>query len=215
MTDSTSVGEVTPPAGKPGPAGRRNFGTRVFMVVALLVVVFGVIFSNRFGVDPTLIDSPLIGTEIRDLTLPFMEFDGEFSLEDARGDVLVVNFWASWCLPCRSEHPALLAAASEFADVDVRFIGILTQDDPANGTDFLDELGRGTPYTYVWDERSRAALQFGTLGVPETFFIDRGGVITGKVSGPINQALLSSVITDLLLGRTVGEITTGEVQNRE
>lgn len=193
---------------------RSSFGTRLFLVVAVLVVVLGVVFSTRFGTDPTLVDSPLIGTTMREVTLPLLEGDGEVALHDARGDILVINFWASWCLPCRSEHPALLASAREFADVDVRFIGVLSQDRRSSGIAFLDDLGRGDPFTYVWDERSRAALAFGTLGLPETFFIDRNGVIAAKITGPVTQDLLVNTINELLLGRSVGEIKTGEVQNR-
>jgi cytochrome c biogenesis protein CcmG/thiol:disulfide interchange protein DsbE len=195
-------------------ARRSKLGVRVFLVVAVLFVVFGVIFSTRFGTDPTLVDSPLIGTQMREVTLPLLEHDGEVGLHDQRGDILVVNFWASWCLPCRSEHPALVFAASEFAEVDVRFIGVLSQDARSNGIAFLDELGRGEPFTYAWDERSRAALAFGTLGLPETFFIDRDGVIAAKITGPVSRDLLVNTINELLLGRSVGEIKTGEVENR-
>lgn len=198
----------------PHPTTTSNVGTRLFLAVALLVVVSGVIFSTRFGTDPTIVDSPLIGTQMRDVTLPLLEEEAEVSLLQLQGDVLVINFWASWCLPCRSEHPALVAAARDFAEFDVRFVGILSQDSPSNGIAFLDELGRAEPFTYVWDQRSRAALAFGTLGLPETFFIDRNGVIAAKITGPITRELLASTINELLLGRSVGEIKTGEVENR-
>jgi cytochrome c biogenesis protein CcmG/thiol:disulfide interchange protein DsbE len=193
---------------------RSSVGTRAFIGVAFLVVVLGIVFSTRFGEDPSLVESPLIGTEMRAVTVPLLERDGEVALHEHRGDILVVNFWASWCLPCRSEHPALVSAAAEFADVDVRFVGVLSQDSRSAGIGFLDELGRGEPFTYVWDDRSRAALAFGTLGLPETFFIDRNGVIAAKITGPATRELLVATINELLLGRTVGEIKTGEVQNR-
>lgn len=195
-------------------APRSSLGTRVFVVVAVIVVVFGVIFSARFGEDPSLVESPLIGTQMREVTVPLLEADGVVSLHEGRGDILVINFWASWCLPCRSEHPALVATAAEFAEVDVRFVGVLSQDSQRAGIDFLDELGRGEPFTYAWDNRSRAALAFGTLGLPETFFVDRNGIIAAKITGPVTRDLLVSTINELLLGRSVGEIKTGEVQNR-
>ena len=194
------------------PSG--SVGTRIFIGVAFLVVVLGIVFSTRFGEDPSLVASPLIGTEMRPVTLPLLEADGEFALHENRGDILVVNFWASWCLPCRSEHPALVSAAAEFAGVDVHFVGVLSQDSRGAGIAFLDELGRGEPFTYVWDDRSRAALAFGTLGLPETFFIDRDGVIAAKITGPVTRDLLVGTINELLLGRSVGEIKTGEVENR-
>ena len=210
LTDTPVDGPAAPPR-----RGRSNVGTRIFLVVAVLVVVFGVIFSNRFGSDPTLIDSPVIGTPMSEVTLPLLEFDGEVALYEAKGDILVVNFWASWCLACRSEHDALVAAAADFEELDVRFVGVLSQDGPARGIAFLDELGRGEAFEYLWDDRSRAALAFGTLGLPETFFVDRDGVIVAKVSGPVNESLLVNTINELLLGRSVGVIRTGEVENRE
>ncbi len=108
-------------------APRSPLGMRVFVVVAVVVVIFGVIFSSRFGVDPSLVESPLIGTQMREVTVPLLESDGAVALHEGRGDILVINFWASWCLPCRSEHPALVATAAEFAAVDVRFVGVLSQ----------------------------------------------------------------------------------------
>lgn len=209
MTDHADLAEVTP-ARNTGS----TLGVRLFLVVSVVVVVLGVIFSTRFGEDPALVESPLIGTQMRDVTIPLLDTDGRVALHEARGDILVINFWASWCLPCRSEHPALVATAAEFADVDVRFVGILSQDSRSAGIAFLDELGRGDPFIYAFDERSRAALAFGTLGLPETFFVDRDGVIAAKITGPITRDLLVGTINELLLGRSVGEIRTGEVENR-
>ena len=213
--DDNTTAETDGDAPKqPVHSKRSNIGSRIFILVAVMVVVFGVVLSSRFGTNPNLIDSPIIGTRMPEVTLPLMEAEGEVVLDDQQGDILVINFWASWCLPCRSENPALISAAAAFDDVDVRFIGVLSQDSPGNGTAFLDELGRGEPYTYAWDDRSRAALAFGTLGLPETFFVSREGVIVAKVTGPINEPLLVNTINELLLGRTVGVIKTGEVENR-
>lgn len=208
----TDVQEPTPTEEEVMPPS--SLGTRLFVAVAIVVVVFGVIFSTRFGEDPSLVESPLIGTQMREVTVPLLETDGVVALHEGRGDILVINFWASWCLPCRSEHPALVSTAAEFAEVDVRFIGVLSQDSQRAGIGFLDELGRGEPFTYAWDNRSRAALAFGTLGLPETFFVDRDGVIAAKITGPVTRDLLVSTINELLLGRSVGEIKTGEVENR-
>ena len=184
--------------------------------VGLLAVVLGVVFASRFGVDPQLTPSPLIGEPVPDLTLPYLEFDDDFSFSELEGEVAVVNFWASWCLACRDEHQALLDAAAAYQDLGVTFVGVLVQDSVDNGLDFLAELGRGEPYVYVDDPDSRASLEFGLLGVPETFFVDRDGTIVGKVSGPVNAPLITATLDAILLGRAddLGVVKTGEVENR-
>jgi cytochrome c biogenesis protein CcmG/thiol:disulfide interchange protein DsbE len=174
----------------------------VVVVVGVAVVTLGVVFSSRFGTDPTLTASPLIGQPSPELSLPYLEIESNFDFSQLDGDVAVVNFWASWCLSCRTEHDVLLAAASDYADLGVRFVGVMVQDQPGNGSDFLDELGRGEPYVY--------------LGVPETFFIDRDGTIVAKVSGPVDGPILAGTLDAILLGRAedLGVVKTGEVENR-
>lgn len=188
----------------------------VLVVVGVAVVLLGVVFSSRFGTDPTLTASPLIGQPSPDLNLPYLEIESEFDFTQLDGDVAVVNFWASWCLACRSEHEVLLRAASDYADLGVTFVGVMVQDQPGNGTGFLDELGRGEPYVYLDDDRSLASLEFGVLGVPETFFIDRDGTIVAKVSGPVDGPILAGTLDAILLGRAgdLGVVKTGEVENR-
>jgi len=198
---------------------RTRSGTLMFWFViaaAAAVVVLGVVFAGRFGSDPTLAPSPLIGTQVPDITIPYLEFDERLDLRDLEGDIVVINFWASWCLSCRAEHEALLSVAAEYADFDVSFVGVLYQDTVANGLDFLAALGRGDPYLYVEDADSRAALEFGVLGLPETFFVDRSGTIVGKVSGPVSRGLLDATLQALVLGQSIdNQVTTGEVENRD
>ena len=188
----------------------------VVVGVGIVTIVLGVVFSQRFGTDPTLTASPLIGQPAPAISLPLLEDDGELAFADLEGDVVVVNFWASWCLNCRVEHETLVEAARQYEALDVTFVGAMVQDQPDNGAAFLDELGRSPETIYVDDERSRASLEFGLLGVPETFFIDRDGTIVAKVSGPVNGGLLTATLDAILLGEAadLGEVTTGEVENR-
>ncbi len=188
----------------------------IVVAVGVIVIVLGVVFTSRFGTDPSLTASPLIGQPAPELSLPYLEVDGDFDFASLDGRVAVVNFWASWCLACRDEHETLLQAAAEYADLDVTFVGVMVQDQPGNGSRFLDQLGRGDPYVYVDDDRSRASLEYGVLGVPETFFVDRNGVIVAKVSGPVNGALLAGTLDAIILGQAddLGVVKTGEVENR-
>lgn len=179
----------------------RKTWVRVAGIVATVALVAWV-FGGRFGTDPRLVDSPLIGQPIPDLTLNYLEQEGALTFSDLKGQILVVNFWASWCFPCRLEHPALTSAASAYADQGVHFIGISYQDKAAAATKFLDELGRGVNYSYVVDDDSRATVELGVFGVPETFFVDANGIIQGRVQGQVTAVILGNAIEDLLAGRT-------------
>jgi cytochrome c biogenesis protein CcmG/thiol:disulfide interchange protein DsbE len=192
-------------------------GSRMVWVViagGLLFVVMAVIFAGRFGTDPGISSSPLIGQPAPNSEIALMDGSGVVSVDDFEGDVRVVNYWASWCLGCRTEHEALTQAASDYADLGVTFIAINYQDSPGNAEAFLDELGRSDVTVYTVDENSRTAFEWGVLGLPETFFVDRHGIVVGKVSGPVSYGLLSRTIDQIILGESVGDIETGDVENR-
>jgi cytochrome c biogenesis protein CcmG/thiol:disulfide interchange protein DsbE len=210
---------VTEPPTAPTPARPRVRWARwAALVAALVVVALGVVAASRFGTDPTLVDSPLIGQPAPTPTLPYLGQhgevgqEGELPLASLTGQVLVVNFWASWCVPCREEHAALTAAANAYRDAGVRFVGVLYQDEPDGARAFLDELGWGEGYHYVTDSGSRAAVDFGVFGAPETFFIDSQGRIVAKITGPSTVDLLARTLDQILAGQTPESAQTGEVQ---
>lgn len=188
----------------------------VWLVIAAGVafIALGLVFAGRFGTDPGISSSPLIGNPAPTSPVALMESDGEVSMTDLTGDIVVVNFWASWCLGCRDEHDALLRAADDYAQFDTTFVAINYQDDAERADAFLDELGRSEVTIYAIDEGSATAFEWGVLGLPETFFVDRDGIVVGKVSGPVSYGLLSRTIEQILLGEVIGDITTGEVENR-
>ncbi|PXY25379.1 TlpA family protein disulfide reductase [Prauserella muralis] len=198
-------------------SGRSRQWRRVrWIALAVVVVAVGVgaIFGSRLGKDPTLVDSPLIGKPAPAANLPNLEGDGAVSLADLRGQIVVVNFWASWCVACREEHPALVSAANNYRAAGVVFVGVNYQDQRGAAIRFLDEMGRGDPsaYRYVTDPGSKLALDFGVFGVPETFFIDRAGTVVGKIAGPSSYQLLSTSLDEVLAGRTPRSRTEGSVQ---
>lgn len=186
--------------------------TAALVIVAAIGV--GAVFGSRLGADPALVDSPLIGQPAPTQRLPYLEGEGALSLADLRGRVTVVNFWASWCLACRAEHPALLVAASAYRDKGVVFVGVNHQDKRSSAVGFLDELGRGDSgcYRYVTDPGSTLALDFGVFGLPETFFLDERGTIVAKITGESDFAVLAGTLDSILAGQRPGARTVGPVQ---
>lgn len=186
----------------PAPQRRRRHWLRWAAVLAVVItVVTGALFGARLGRDATLVATPLIGRPAPGRVVPLLERTGTMSLADLRGDIVVVNFWASWCVACRQEHPALIAAASAYKDARVRFVGVDFQDTPTAATGFLDEMGRGgRNYSFVSDPGSRLAIDFGVFGVPETFFIDRRGRIAAKITGAATFRLVAGVLDKMVSG---------------
>lgn len=192
---------------------RSGFYLRLTAAVAIVgTLVLAVALASRFGVDPTLVASPLIGEPAPEAVLPRLDGEGELDLAELRGQVVVINFWASWCVACTAEHDDLVATASAFQERGVVFVGVVYQDNPVNAMTFLDELGWGENYEYVFDPSSRVAISFGVFGVPETFFIDSEGVVVGKITGESNATLLGSTLDQILAGERPGEHTAGTVQ---
>jgi cytochrome c biogenesis protein CcmG, thiol:disulfide interchange protein DsbE len=147
--------------------------------------------------DPKYIASPLPGKPAPLFTLNTMDGDQTISLEQLRGKVVVLNFWASWCLPCRAEHPVLAAAAEAYKARGVEFYGVLYQDSPENGREWLKAMG-GQNYLTLIDPGSRVAIDFGLSGVPETFVVDQNGGVARKIWGPVLPAPSGTITPEAL-----------------
>jgi cytochrome c biogenesis protein CcmG/thiol:disulfide interchange protein DsbE len=128
--------------------------------------------------------------------LPYLEGDGTVDLADLRGQVVVVNFWASWCLACRDEHPALDAAWDRYRDRGVVFVGVLFEDTVGDGLAFAGELE--TDWPLVQDPGSGTAIAYGVFGVPETFVISPDGSVAAKLVGAVDYTWLTREIDDAL-----------------
>lgn len=176
-------------------------------------IIVALAFTTRFGSDPNLVTSPLIGRPAPDLTLPLLDSDGDLRLGDHRGEIVVVNFFASWCLQCRDEHDDLVATANAFAGSGVTFIQVVYQDQAADARSFLDELGWSEATIYAEDPGSRAAIAFGVFGVPETYFVSPEGTVVGKIQGESNAVLLGETIDKIRRGEAPGSQVVGEVQS--
>lgn len=169
------------------------------IAAGLAIVIAGIAFAGSLGTDPTLVDSAIVGEPAPEVAMGAFEGSGTVRTTDYAGDIVVVNFWASWCAGCRVEHDALLAASDDYHDFGVTFLGINSQDQPGPAEAFLDEHGRGAHYEYAVDDGSRAAFAYGVHGMPETFFIDREGIVVATVVGPVTYELLAGTIETILV----------------
>jgi cytochrome c biogenesis protein CcmG/thiol:disulfide interchange protein DsbE len=169
-------------------------------LVLVPVCAFAVLLASGLGRDPAELPSELIGTSAPAASLPTLDGEGTIDLAGFRGDVVVVNFWASWCVECFEEHPALVAAWERYRDRGVVFVGVDFEDTPAAAAAYAAEQGGDWPL--VTDPGSRAAIDFGVFGVPETFVIAPDGTITAKRVGPVDFAWLSAEIDRALRGAT-------------
>lgn len=136
------------------------------------------------GLNPREVPSPFIGKPAPAFKLPQLNDAGRMlSPEDLKGRVWVLNVWASWCAPCRDEHPLLVALSREQL---VPIVGLNYKDDPRAAQEWLLRLG--DPYTATAVDRDgRAGIDWGVYGVPETFVIDQAGTVRHKHVGPLTQ----------------------------
>lgn len=157
--------------------------------------------------DPRLIPSPLVGLPAPGFELPVMamattpageDVTGEVvRLSDHKGEVVVVNFFASWCVPCRLEHAGLTRTARRYADRGVQFYGIVYQDTPAAIRSYIRQLG-GQSYPSLLDPDQRMAIDWGLAGVPETFFVGKDGTVRKKIFSAVTEQELVAEIEALL-----------------
>ena len=178
--------------------------------VVVLSVGLALIFATRFGEDPGLVPSPLLGRPAPLLDLPLLDGSGTFDAASLRDKVVVVNFFASWCAPCREEQPDLAAAANAFAERGVVIVEIAYQDQAASAFEFLDEFGRSDAAVYLADPGSRAAIAYGVFGIPETFFIAADGTVVGKAIGATDALTLGTTIDAVLRGERPGQDVLGD-----
>lgn len=156
----------------------------LYLLPVLLVAVLLAIFWRGLDPkrDPSALPSALIGKPAPALELPALQEGGApLSLAALKGQPVAINFFASWCLPCRAEHPLLGKIAEEYG---IAVIGIAYKDKPEDARRYLADLGN--PYAAIGtDESGRAGIEFGLTGVPETYVIDRDGIVRYRLAGPI------------------------------
>ena len=141
-----------------------------------------------------------VGQPAPDLTLPVLDAEEELTLSDYRGKPVVLNVWASWCPPCRIELPLLERGSNQYADAGVQFIGLHIQDTEAAALSTVRRFG--LTYPNVRDARGLSAVDWGVVGLPVTFFIDRDGFVVRRAVGALTSEKLAVAVEDLIANTT-------------
>ena len=169
-------------------------------VVALIDLLAWASISSNGNPGGLAVNSDYFEAEVDASTA--REFDlqliggGTLKLSDLKGKVVLVDFWASWCPPCRAEAPVLSKVYREFQGQPVEFVGVAIWDNVGDSEVFLQQ--EGVTYPSGFDGEGVIAIDYGVRGIPEKYFIGRDGVFAKKLTGPLTETVLRDTISELL-----------------
>ena len=182
--------------------GWRRWSLPLWAVPVLALLYWGL------GQDQRRLPSALEGREAPAFRLANLyDPSDSLSLDDLEDKVVVLNYWASWCIPCISEHPVLVQLREHYDPDEVALVGVLFQDAPENGKRFIEELGGEWPL--VLDPGSRTAIEYGVYGVPETYFIGADGIVALRHDLAVTWDLVTRTVDSLLVARRAGASGAG------
>lgn len=164
---------------------------------AILIFGSGWLWVSRLPVDASPdvnTPQPAVDHPAPDFSLIRFDTGEKVSLNDLRGKPVILNFWATWCGPCRAEMPALQAAYERYGD-DLLVVGVDQGEEGAVVGPFLEEFGIGFPI--LLDGDMAVGREYRIMGLPTTFFLDSQGIIRGVHAGQINSAILAEGIVDI------------------
>ena len=176
----------------------RAFAATLGVLAVVALLVFGL--ASKGGADIAE------GDEAPDATLPTLDGSGSESLADYRGKWVLVNFWASWCTPCRDESPDLQDYQDEYGSDTFTVLGINQEDLTHDAEAFVEEFD--LTYPQLRDASGDLADPFGMTGLPESFLVDPNGKIALIRRGPVNTEYLEANVTPLITAATVEEDTS-------
>ena len=167
-----------------------------FLLPLALFAVLVLFLAIGLGIDPKLVPSPLIDKPLPAFNLPKLKTpDDNLQSNDFQGDVVLLNVWASWCVSCRAEHPLLVELSK---NSEMMIYGLNYKDTRTNALQWLQNFGN--PYrASAFDEHGLTGIDLGVYGVPETYIMDRTGIIRYKHIGPITRDALDNTILPLIV----------------
>ncbi|HET6465995.1 MAG TPA: redoxin domain-containing protein [Nitrospiria bacterium] len=176
-----------------------------FILVIAVAGLLALFYKGLWG-DPRAIPTVLIGTQAVTFSGPEVRTGEIVSTNRFQGKVILINFWASWCLECRTEHENLMALSRRFSpNPDFVMLGINYQDRLEDAKKYLQDYGSN--FDHVRDLKGTISIDYGVYGVPETFVIDRQGIIrykyVGPLMGPAYTHLTDDILQPLLEGRSI------------
>ena len=204
--ENRDQGELQVPSGVSSrrrlPFGRRSI---VIAAVAIPVLAFLAILAwasftsgparGGLAVNANTVELDAFGEAAPEFSLELMG-GGGITSDELEGRVVMLDFWASWCAPCREEAPVLAQVYAEYRDRGVEFVGVNLWDNAGDAEVFLQQQGHKYPNGV--DEGGKIAISYGVRGIPEKFFIDRQGRIVRKFSGPMTEDRLRLILESML-----------------
>lgn len=193
MAAPADMADPIEPAPGRGPARPRWLVAS--LVVAALAFAILALGSIRISVDTSGLTGPQMGRPAPDFRL--QDLAGRLtSLSDFRGRPVVVNFWASWCIPCRDEAPLLADSQARYGAAGLQILGVVFQDDAGSAQAFMERFA--LRYPGLLDPDGRTAIDYGVRGIPQTFMIDRDGTTRRVILGPLQVDTFRAAIEEIL-----------------
>ena len=180
------------------------------LILAIGAVIIGIL-AKGLKLNPESSSSALVGKKAHQFEATWLQGQElinqetskeSFTLNDLKGQALILNFWASWCVSCRSEAQLMEQFWREHKNEGLMMVGIAIQDTPEAAGEFARYYGK--TYPLGLDQEGKSAIEYGVTGVPETFFIDRDGIIRHREAGPVDRRTLEKMLPVI-----TGQVSTG------